>query len=363
MWCQLNLYYNEIKFLDKVEIMTKPRFTIQSINCYPGTLKTIYFPLPSLYDLTAVNMPVHVICGKKQGPTIWVTAAIHGDEINGIEIVRRLLKKPGLRKMAGNLIVIPIVNVYGFLYQKRHLMDRRDLNRSFPGSLEGSIASRLANLIVSEICPLATHVIDLHSGSNHRFNLPQIRTNLDIQENEALALAFNSPVILHSAYRDGSLREYVNEKGIPFLLYEAGEALRFDELSIRTGLNGILSVMASLDMISAGRYRVKQFSPVVSRHSSWIRAPQSGILRALKKAGQKIIKGQTIAIICNPANQQEYKLQSPISGIIIGDNKLPLIHEGEALFHVASFDSLSSIEEQLDSIQDIYDLTDDDAIF
>lgn len=343
--------------------MSKPRFTIQSENCYPGTMKVIHLPLPSLYDLTNVSLPVHVVCGKKQGPTLLVTAAIHGDEINGIEIARRLLKKSGLRKMSGNLIVVPIVNVYGFLYQKRYLMDRRDLNRSFPGSSEGSIASRLANVISMELLPLATHVIDLHTGSNHRFNLPQIRTNLDMSENENLAIAFNSPVILHSIYRDGSLREYANEKGIPFLLYEAGEALRFDELSIRTGLNGVLSVMASLEMISGGRYRVKQFKPVISRHSSWIRAPQSGILKVLKKVGHKIIKGQTIALICNPSSQQELKLQTPFTGIIIGDNKLPLIHEGEALFHVASFDSLSEIEEQLESIQDVYNLTDDDAIF
>jgi predicted deacylase len=265
--------------------------------------------------------------------------------------------------MSGNLIAIPIVNVYGFLYQKRNLMDRRDLNRSFPGSASGSIASRLANVISAQILPLATHCIDLHTGSNHRFNLPQIRTNLDMPENEALSLAFNSPVILHSTYRDGSLREYANEKGIPFLLYEAGEALRFDELSIRSGINGVLSVMANLGMISAARYRVKQFTPVISRHSSWIRAPQGGIVKPLKKAGNKIIKGQTIALISNPSNQVEYKLQTPFSGIIIGDNKLPLVQEGEALFHVASFDSLSAIEEQLGSIQEVYNLTDDDAIF
>ena len=251
--------------------MSHPRFYLQDNHFYPGTFKTIHIPLPSLYDLSEINLPVHVICGRKQGPTLLVTAAIHGDEINGIEIIRRLLKKAGLRKMSGNLIAIPIVNVYGFLYQKRNLMDRRDLNRSFPGCASGSIASRLANVISTQILPLATHCIDLHTGSNHRFNLPQIRTNLDMPENEALSLAFNSPVILHSTYRDGSLREYANEKGIPFLLYEAGEALRFDELSIRSGLNGVLSVMANLGMISGARYRVKQFTPVISRHSSWIR--------------------------------------------------------------------------------------------
>lgn len=343
--------------------MTKPRFELGGENIYPGTAKTIYLPLPSLYDWTPMDLPVHVICGKYQGPVLLITAAIHGDEINGIEIVRRLIKKKGLRKMNGTIIAIPIVNVYGFLYQKRTLIDKRDLNRCFPGSAKGSIAARLANIISTEILPLASHAIDLHTGSNHRFNLPQIRTNIDIPENEKLALAFNSPLILHSVYRDGSLREYANGKGIPFLLYEAGEAYRFDELSIRTGVNGILSVMSALEMISGGRYRVKQFTPCISRASSWIRAPQSGILRPLKKVGNKIIKGQTIAIIANPISHEEFKLITPISGIIIGDNKLPLIHEGEALFHVATFDTMTVVEEQLGTIQEAFNLTDDDAIY
>lgn len=343
--------------------MTKPRFELGGENVYPGTSKTIYLPLPSLYDWTPMDLPVHVMCGKYKGPTLLITAAIHGDEINGIEIVRRLLKKKGLRKMYGTIIAIPIVNVYGFLYQKRTVIDKRDLNRCFPGSAKGSIAARLAHIICSEILPLATHAIDLHTGSNHRFNLPQIRTNIDMPENEKMALAFNSPLILHSVYRDGSLREYANEQGIPFLLYEAGEAYRFDELSIRTGVNGILSVMSALEMIAGGRYRVKAFKPTISRESHWIRAHESGIIRSLKKVGQKIIKGQTIAIIANPITQQEFKLTTPISGIIIGDNKLPLIHEGEALFHVATFETMTVVEEQLDTIQEAFNLTDDDAIY
>jgi hypothetical protein len=262
-----------------------------------------------------------------------------------------------------SVIAIPIVNVYGFLQQKRTLIDKRDLNRCFPGSEKGSIASRLANVVCKEVLPFVTHAIDLHTGSNHRFNLPQIRTNIDIPENERLALAFNSPVILHSAYRDGSLREHLNEKGIPFLLYEEGEAFRFDELSIRTGINGILSVMSALEMIAGGRYHVKEFTSTISRQSIWVRAPQSGLIRPIKKCGHKVIKGQTIAIIANPITKEEFKLTTPISGIIIGDNKLPLVYEGEALFHVASFETLTVVEEQLDTIQDAFDLNDEDAIF
>ena len=255
------------------------------------------------------------------------------------------------------------MNVYGFLYQQRCLIDRRDLNRSFPGSAKGSLAAILANILSQHILSQATHVIDLHTGSNHRFNLPQIRANLDMPGIEELALTFNVPVILHSLFRDGSMREYANGQNIPFLLYEGGEALRFDELSIRTGLNGILSVMGALKMIAPSKYKVKKCIPTISRNSYWLRAPISGILKPIKKAGNRISKGQVIAVIAHPTSDEEYKLYSPLSGIIIGDNRLPLVHAGQALFHIASFEKLNVVEEQLENIQEAYNLTDDDLIF
>lgn len=250
------------------------------------------------------------------------------------------------------------MNVYGFLYQERYLMDRRDLNRSFPGSSKGSLASILAGIISNQILSQSTHAIDLHTGSHHRFNLPQIRANLDMPGIEDLALAFNVPVILHSMFRDGSMREYANEQGIPFLLYEGGESLRFDEFSIRTGINGILSVMGALGMIKPGRYGLKKCTPTISRYSYWLRAPISGILRHIKKSGDRIIKGQVIAIIANPTSTEEYQLKSPLSGIIIGESMLPLVHSGQALFHIASFEKLNVVEEQLENLQEAFDLTD-----
>lgn len=235
-------------------------------------------------------------------------------------------------------------------------MDRRDLNRSFPGSSKGSLASMLAEIISKQILSQSTHAIDLHTGSNHRFNLPQIRANLDMQGVEDLARAFNVPVILHSTFRDGSMREYANEQGIHILVYEGGESLRFDELSIRTGINGILSVMGALGMIKLSRYGVKKCTPTVSRNSYWLRAPISGILRHIKKSGNKVTKGQVIAIIANPTSTEEYKLKSPISGIIIGESKLPLVHSGQALFHIASFEKLDVVAEQLENLQEAFDL-------
>ncbi len=322
----------------------------------PGQRKTILLPMPKLYDWTPICLPIHVINGPEEGPTLCVTAAIHGDEINGVEIIRRLLKKKGLKHINGSVIAIPIVNVYGFLYQERYLMDRRDLNRSFPGSSKGSLASLLAEIISKQILSQSTHAIDLHTGSNHRFNLPQIRANLDMEGIEDLARAFNVPVILHSTFRDGSMREYANEQGIHILVYEGGESLRFDELSIRTGINGILSVMGALGMIKPSKYGVKKCTPTVSRNSYWLRAPISGILRHIKKSGNKVTKGQVIAIIANPSSTEEYKLKSPISGIIIGESKLPLVHSGQALFHIASFEKLDVVAEQLENLQEAFDL-------
>jgi len=338
--------------------MSKGYIEIGDEKIKPGVRKTIFLPMPKLYDWTPISLPIHVINGIEEGPTLCITAAIHGDEINGVEIIRRLLKKKGFRKMNGSIIAIPIVNVYGFLYQERYLMDRRDLNRSFPGTSKGSLAAILAGIISNQILSQSTHAIDLHTGSHHRFNLPQIRTNLDMPDNEELALAFNVPVILHSAFRDGSMREYANEQGIPILLYEAGEALRFDELSIRTGINGILSVMGALKMIKPGHYRLKKCTPTISRDSYWLRAPISGILRHIKKSGDRIGKGQVIAIIANPTSNEEYKIKSPLSGIIIGESMLPLVHSGQALFHIASFEKLNVVEEQLENLQESFDLTD-----
>ena len=340
--------------------MTKECIVIGDEKIRPGTRKTIFLPMPKLYDWTPVSLPIHVINGLEEGPSLCITAAIHGDEINGVEIIRRLLRKKGLKHIKGSIIAIPIVNVYGFLYQERYLMDRRDLNRSFPGSPKGSLASILADIISKQILSQSTHAIDLHTGSNHRSNFPQIRANLDMPGVEELALAFNVPVILHSAFRDGSMREYANERGIPFLVYEGGESLRFDELSIRTGINGILSVMVALQMIKPGRYGIEKFKPTISRDSYWLRAPISGILRHIKKAGSRVTKGQVIAVIANPTSTEEYKLKSPLSGIIIGENMLPLVHAGQALFHIASFEKLNVVEEQLENIQETFNLADDE---
>lgn len=326
--------------------------TVYQTEIRPGEHKVLSLPMPNLYDCTPISMPVHVIHGKHPGPVIGVCAAIHGDEINGIEIVRRLIKKISSKKLHGTIIAIPIVNVFGFLYQDRYLMDRRDLNRAFPGSQKGSLASRLAHMISKEIMSHCSHFIDLHTGSLHRSNLPQIRANLDSSVITRLAKAFNPPVIIHASLRDGSLRQYAKDQSIPFLLYEAGESLRFDELSIRLGLKGILGVMQELKMLVEKKVISKKLTPTISRATYWVRAPRSGILHRYKTLGKMIKKGEMLAKIGNPTTTEEFKLLSPLSGIIIGENNLPMVHEGAALFHVASFQKLKLVEEHIDILQE-----------
>jgi predicted deacylase len=279
---------------------TRRDITINGARIALGTRHTLDLPVARLYTHAPMTMPVHVVRGKEDGPRVFVSAAIHGDEINGVEIIRRLLKLHALKRLKGTLIAVPIVNVHGFIHHTRYLPDRRDLNRSFPGSDKGSLAARLAHLFMTEIVSNCTHGIDIHTGAIHRSNLPQIRANLDDPETDRLARAFGAPVLLNADLRDGSLRQIAAEKGIHMLLYEAGEALRFDEMSIRAGLSGIVEVLRALEMLPKKRNPVQQTEPVVARSSTWVRAPQSGIVRLITPLGGRVRKGESIAIIADP---------------------------------------------------------------
>lgn len=318
--------------------MRQKPITIGTTQILPGERKTIDLEIGKLYTHTVLNMPIQVIHGKRHGPVLFVSAAIHGDELNGVEIIRRLLKVKSVDRIRGTLIVVPIVNLFGFINQSRYLPDRRDLNRSFPGSSEGSLAARMAHLFLTEIIERCTHGIDLHTGAINRTNLPQIRADLKNPETLAMAQAFGSPIIMDSPLRKGSLRAAAVKMEIPVLLYEAGEALRFDEASIRGGVNGILNVMRHLKMLPASRRKTERPTPIIAKNSQWVRAPQSGIFRSLVKDGGRVQKDKTVlGIVSDPFGETEHNVFSPCSGIVIGQMMMPLVNEGEALFHVAHF--------------------------
>lgn len=321
--------------------------TIGETLVEPGTRVTVNLPVADLYTGAPLSMPVKVVCGRKHGPVLFVSAAVHGDELNGVEIIRRLLKRKGLSTLRGTLIAVPVVNVHGFLHQSRYLPDRRDLNRCFPGSSRGSIAARLANTFLTEIVKKSDYGIDLHTGAINRSNLPQIRANLDDEKTRELARAFGVPVIVNSDLRDGSLRACAMELGLPVLIYEAGEALRFDEVCIRGGLRGILNVMRDIGMLPE-RKSGSRVKPVEARSTSWVRAPSSGIVSRIVKLGASVASDEVLATIGDPLGDKNDRVVAPFDGIVIGRSNLPLAHEGDALFNVAAFKSVAVAESRVE---------------
>lgn len=317
-----------------------------------GTRGTIDLPLSLLSDHTPITLTAQVVHGRQAGPTLLINGAVHGDEVNGVEIIRRILRHSSIKRLAGTLIAVPIVNVYGFLTNTRYLPDRRDLNRSFPGSPTGSLASRLAHLYMSEIVTKATHGIDLHTAAIHRSNFPQIRCNLSNPEVHRMAMNFGVPVVLNAALRDGSLRKAAIDAGIPFLVYEAGEALRFDEVAIRAGVKGIIRVMGDLGMIRQRRRHEAPADPVISRSSVWVRAPEGGIFRAKTKLGAQVSMGDQLGMIASPFGDSEFPIECPTDGIVIGRNNLPNVNQGDGIFNIARVDDPDAAADAVDIFQD-----------
>lgn len=324
-------------------------FSIGGIEVKAGERRLIELPVTDLSTNTPVSMPVQVICGKRPGPTLLVCAAIHGDEISGVEIIRRVLKLSALRRLHGTLVAVPIVNLFGFISQSRYLPDRRDLNRSFPGSPQGSLASRIAHLFLDEVVAKCTHGIDLHTGAIHRGNYPQVRANLEDPEAARMAMNFGVPVVINASLREGSLRQAAKGHGVPLIVYEAGEALRFDEMSIRAGVKGIMRVMRGLGMLHVVRGGGKSLAPIIARSTTWLRSPASGILRASVVLGAQVRAGASLARIANAFGDDEVVLKSPWNGIVIGRTNLPLVYEGDALFHIARVEGTQVVAETLDA--------------
>jgi predicted deacylase len=325
--------------------------TIGGTVIKPGQRTYVDLDMPGLYTHSGTTMPVHVIHGKKDGPVLFLSGALHGDEINGVEIIRRVLNHRSLQRLSGTLIAVPVVNVYGFLYKSRYLPDRRDLNRSFPGSQQGSMAARTANLFITEIVSKCSHGIDLHTGALHRDNLPQVRALLDDPQTEAMAHAFRAPIILNTAIVEGSLRQAVEKMDIPVIVYEAGEALRFDEVAIRAGTRGVIGVLRHLGMLPKGKSRRAPVKSLVGKSSTWVRAPKSGIIRFIKPLGAQIAKNDLLGIVSDPFGESEAEVLSTTHGIIIGRTNLPLVNEGEALFHVARFKNADALVDTLEGFQ------------
>ncbi len=320
-------------------------FSIADISVNAGNRARAEIVVARLYDFTKMTVPIEVVHGTHAGPVLFVTAAIHGDEINGVQIIKRLLHQPIFENMKGTLIAVPIVNVFGFNAKQRYLPDRRDLNRCFPGAPDGPLASQLAHAIMTEVISKSTHGIDLHTGAIHRTNLPHIRASIDNEQMEQMAQAFGAPLIINSGLRDGSLRESAREAGVCVLLYEGGEALRFNEEVIQLGVKGVVSVMRHIGMLADEDAAQKPANSRVSTASYWARAPHSGMLNTACAVGDSVSAGQVLGTICDPFGRHCFDVSAKEAGVIVGMTMLPLLNEGDAIFHIATFNDAAKIKD------------------
>lgn len=322
-------------------------FEIAGQRLDPGNRLSFDLPTANLYTNTPLSMPIEVIHGRYKGPVLLVSAAVHGDELNGVEIIRRIRAIRSLDKLHGTLIMVPVVNLFGFIHQSRYLPDRRDLNRCFPGSEKGSLASRVAHLFFEGIVKQATHIIDLHTAAINRDNLPQVRAALDEPGVKEMAMGFSIPVIINSGLIDNSLRAEAGKLGIPVITYEAGEALRLDERCVVTGVRGVINVMRTLHMLPSRRITTVRAEPFIAQSSGWFRAPADGLFRPLCKLGARVKKGDSLGVISEPFTSAESVLLAKSDGIVICVNNMPLVNEGEALFHIAQFKKAGVVEDEI----------------
>lgn len=301
----------------------------------PGNSKDIAIPITTMATGYNSVLAVRVIHGTHKGPVMFVSAAIHGDEIIGTAIIQRIAARLSPEQLAGTVILVPVSNIFGFLSHSRYLPDRRDLNRSFPGNARGSLASQLAHAFFREIIARSNLGIDIHSAAEHRYNLPQIRIAANSPKLVELAMAFGAPVIIESPLREGSMRALARDNNVEMLLMETGEALRFDDLSIETGTSGVLRVLAHLGMIEGDDGLDHPGIPARANKSRWVRAARGGVVHMVKSSGDPVVEGDLLATITGLFGEEPVGIFAPVGGIIIGHATLPVVHQGNALFHIA----------------------------
>ena len=340
--------------------MARAAFQINGRAVAPGSQEIVDVPVSVLSDHTPVSMSVHVRHSKRDGPVVVVSAGIHGDEVIGVEIIRRVLNTPTLASLRGTLLAVPIVNSFGFINRSRYLPDRRDLNRVFPGSTAGSLAARLAHRFLHEVVMPSDLGIDLHSAAVHRTNYPQIRITPGDKRMEELARVFGAPIVMRSPLRDGSLRKAARGLGKDILLFEAGEGLRFDEFAIRAGVVGVLRVLHHLKMLPAKGISKPKGATQFCPSSKWLRAPMGGILRIYKSDGDFVQKGELMAAVAYPFGETERTIEAPFSGIIVGRAVMPIVNEGDAVFHLGRVGSMQKAE---DAVEDLSAQLSDDPMF
>lgn len=310
--------------------------TILGENIKLGESKTIDMEIARLHTTTKLKIPVIIERSKIDGPTVLFSAGIHGDEINGVEVVRQLITQKINKPLIGTIICIPIVNMFGFVNKSREFPDGRDLNRVFPGSKLGSLASRFAHHILTEIIPVVDFAVDFHAGGASRFNAPQIRIIPNVPDLYKLASIFNAPFTLYSKHIVGSFRGSASKLGVKMLLFEGGKSLDINNDVATEGVNGVKRLLSHLGMLQPTIEIVKQKkSTIYIEKSNWIRAKCSGLLHDGNKIGLLVKKGDVLGKITDPFGKFEQKVKAPNDGYIINANYSPIVYEGDAIYHIS----------------------------
>jgi len=306
--------------------------TIAKNNIALGEKKIIEHNVARLPSGMMIDMPISVYRSKKDGPVLLLSGGLHGDEVNGIETIRRMIAEGIFENLyAGTVIAIPILNMFGFLNYSRDLPDGKDVNRSFPGDSNGSLASRVAYHLTKLILPVIDYGIDFHTGGAQRTNYPQIRYAMTDKNSEIIAKAFAAPFTLNSNLIPKSLRHQSSKLGKPIIVYEGGESIRLDELSIVEAIEGTKRIMRFLGMIDEP-YIEKE--SIILNDTTWVRAQRSGIFKPFVISGEPVVKSQPIGVINDPFGQYEVKVLAKTTGYLIGHNNNPVVHQGDALFHI-----------------------------
>jgi predicted deacylase len=316
--------------------MNNKKLKICDVIIHPGEEASLSLPLPEYYSCAPLYMPIRIIHGKKKGPCLLVFSTLNGNELNGIEIVNRIMEGAKASQISGTIIAIPVLNVYGLTNFPKVLPSGGTLDGCFPGSKSGTYGERFAHIFTQEILKKADYCIELQTGKLNHNILPQVYCDLDNLATRKLAKAFNAPVIMNISLQDSSLRRAAESLHIPLLAYQAGEAMRFDQNAIEVGFNGVKNIMRYIDLIP--KAPIEEVRSICSQDEEWVVAHKGGILHTDSSLGQVIKKGQVIGTISDPfgAGESE-KLKAPKNGIIVGINTTPLIHEGLSVFKVASF--------------------------
>lgn len=311
------------------------KLVILGTEILPGRGAELNMDVAKLHTHTPIQVPVIVHRAKEDGPTLLLMAGLHGDEINGMEIIRRIIRKGWNKPNRGTVICIPVFNIFGFLNVRRELPDGRDLNRVFPGSNTGSLASQFAYHFMKEIAPVVDLVIDFHTGSAQRSNFAQIRCVFNDQESLKLARIFNPPFILHSSYIAKSVREALNKRGKKILLFEGGKTNSIDETIVTEGLDGVKRMLEHLQMRTFKAEKSERV-PVFIKESRWIRAMNSGVLVVYVANGVRVSKGTVLGVISDPFGKIERKIKAPMDGYVFCINEAPVVNKGDAVFHLGA---------------------------